>query len=203
MNIACRILFCKDIPKNWAIISALSTARRRLAMKKLIIPVMILTILSSPVTTLAATATAVIKGTKENAELLGSAHFKDTDEGLQVEISVFSTTPGLHGIHIHENGSCEDGGNAAGGHFNPDGVKHGFLATDSFAGAHAGDLGNIEVNQNGEGTLYMVVPGLTISGGKYNVEGRSVILHEKKDDFGQPTGNAGGRVGCGVIKTGE
>jgi len=172
-------------------------------MKKLLIPMMILIALSLPVTVLAATATAVIKGTKENSELLGSAHFKDTDEGLQVEVSVYGAAPGFHGIHIHEKGSCEDSGNAAGGHFNPDGVKHGFLATDGLVGAHAGDLGNIEVNQNGEGTLYMVVPGLTISGEKYNVEGKSVILHETKDDFGQPTGNAGGRVGCGVIKAGE
>ena len=172
-------------------------------MKKLITLAIMLIALSIPVTAFAATATAIIKGTKENSELLGSAHFKDTDEGLQVEVSIYGATPGLHGIHIHEKGSCEDGGNAAGGHFNPDSVKHGFLPTDGFLDAHAGDLGNIETNQSGEGTLYMVVPGLTISGGKYNVEGRSVILHEKKDDFGQPTGNAGGRVGCGVIKAGE
>ncbi|MBI3323135.1 MAG: superoxide dismutase family protein, partial [Candidatus Omnitrophica bacterium] len=30
--------------------------------------------------------------------------------------------------------------------------------------------------------------------------GRSLILHEKVDDFGQPLGNAGGRIGCGVIR---
>ncbi len=170
-------------------------------MKNLLISILILIVCSMPVQAFAGTATAVIKGTKQNSELLGSAHFKDTDEGLQVEVSVFGTTPGPHGIHIHEKGSCDDSGNAAGGHFNPDGVKHGFLTTDGFQGAHAGDLGNIDVNQNGEGTLYMVVPGLSIAGGKHNVEGKSVILHEKKDDFGQPTGNAGSRVGCGVIKT--
>ena len=172
-------------------------------MKKLFIAIMILIAFSIPMQALAATATAVIKGTKEDSELLGSAQFKETDEGLQVEVSVFGATPGPHGIHVHEKGSCDDAGNAAGGHFNPDGVKHGFLPTDGFQGAHAGDLGNIEIDKNGEGTLYMVLPGLTVSGGKHNVAGKSVILHEKKDDFGQPTGNAGSRVGCGVIKASE
>ena len=145
-------------------------------MKKLLILAMILVTSSISLQAFAATATAVIKGTKENSELLGSAHFKDTDEGLQVEVSVFGAAPGLHGIHIHETGSCEDGGNAAGGHFNPNGVKHGFLATDGFDGAHAGDLGNIEVNNSGEGTLYLVIPGLSISDGKYNIEGKSHTL---------------------------
>jgi Cu-Zn family superoxide dismutase len=31
------------------------------------------------------------------------------------------------------------------------------------------------------------------------VGGRAIILHEKMDDFSQPTGNAGGRIGCGTI----
>lgn len=172
-------------------------------MKKVVLVILTLAVLSFPVEILAATATAVIKGTKEGSELLGTANFKDTDEGLQAEISVSGAAPGPHGIHIHENGSCEDGGNAAGGHFNPDKAKHGFLLTDGFQAAHAGDLGNIDINPSGEGALFIMIPGLTVSGGTYNIEGKSVILHEKKDDFGQPTGNAGGRVGCGIIKASE
>ena len=35
--------------------------------------------------------------------------------------------------------------------------------------------------------------------GKNAILGRGVILHEKPDDFSQPTGNAGGRIACGVI----
>ncbi len=149
----------------------------------------------------AESAKAIIEGTSENSELIGVVRFQDSNEGLRAEVNIFGAAPGLHGIHIHENGSCEEGGNAAGGHYNPDKTKHGFLPTEGFAQSHAGDLGNIEINQDGEGTLLLIVPGLTISGGKYNVEGKSVILHEKKDDFGQPTGNAGGRVGCGIIQT--
>ncbi|HAJ61768.1 MAG TPA: superoxide dismutase family protein, partial [Cyanobacteria bacterium UBA8543] len=94
-----------------------------------------------------------------------------------------------------------DKGNAAKGHFNPDKVKHGFLPKDGFQNAHAGDFGNITISSDGKGTLSETVPGLTLSGPKYAIKGLSVILHEKADDFGQPLGNAGGRIGCGIITT--
>lgn len=172
-------------------------------MKNVWIPMAIIFAFITPAQALARTATAVIEGTEENSELFGTVHFQDTDEGLWVEANLFGAPPGLHGIHIHEHGSCEDQGNAADGHFNPEGVKHGFLATDGFEGAHAGDFGNIEINENGEGALYLILPGLTVDQGTHAIKGRAVILHEKEDDFGQPTGNAGGRIGCGVIKASE
>jgi Cu-Zn family superoxide dismutase len=35
-----------------------------------------------------------------------------------------------------------------------------------------------------------------------NPVGRAVVLHEKADDLtSQPSGNAGGRIACGVIET--
>ena len=148
----------------------------------------------------AANAKAILEGTSENSALVGVVRFQDTDEGLRTEVSIFGAEPGLHGIHIHEVGSCENGGNGAGGHFNPKQAKHGFLPTEGMMQAHAGDFGNIEINENGEGTLLLIIPELMVTGGEYNIEGKSVILHEKKDDFSQPTGNAGGRVGCGVIQ---
>ena len=160
-------------------------------------------LLFSPNQMFAATAKAIIQGTQEGSELLGSTDFQDTDEGLRVQVNIFGAPPGLHGIHIHENGSCEDQGNAAGSHFNPDNAKHGSLTANGLQGAHAGDLGNIEINDSGEGALFLVAPGLTVKEGKYAVDGRAVILHEKQDDFGQPTGNAGGRIGCGIIKAEE
>lgn len=169
-----------------------------LAMLKIFI--FLLSILCISNQAFAATAKAILEGTSENSELIGIVRFEDTDEGLRSEISIFGAEPGFHGIHIHENGGCSDSGNAAGGHYNPENVKHGFVPTEGFTQAHAGDFGNIEINENGEGILLLVIPGLTITGGKYNIEGKSVILHEKKDDFGQPTGNAGGRIGCGIIQ---
>ncbi len=147
----------------------------------------------------AASAAAEIKGTEPGSKISGTIIFQEKKGGLQVTTKISGAPAGLHGFHIHENGSCGDKGNAAGGHFNPDGVKHGLLRKDGFASAHAGDLGNVKIKANGKGGLKRFLPGLTLADGKYAVAGKSVILHEKQDDFGQPTGNAGGRIGCGVI----
>lgn len=142
---------------------------------------------------------ASLHGTQPVSKLSGTATLTPTTDGLRVVISVINAPPGLHGLHIHENGNCGNSGNDAGGHFNPDKVKHGFLPKDGFAGAHAGDLGNIEVHPDGTGTLSLTVSGLSLVDGPHAVAGRAIILHEKVDDFGQPTGNAGSRIGCGVI----
>lgn len=155
-----------------------------------------------PKSSWAETAIAKIKGTAEGSPITGEATFTETPVGVEVVVTVQNAPPGKHGFHIHENGSCADLGNAAGGHFNPDGVPHGYLASDGFEKAHAGDFGNIEVGPDGIGALEDVfIPGLSLKKSeKYSVPGRAVILHEKEDDFGQPTGNAGSRIGCGIIE---
>ncbi len=154
-------------------------------------------------TAFAKTATVDIKGTQEGSKISGKVVLTEIPEGLKVNAEVQNVTPGKHGFHIHEKGVCADGGKAAGGHYNPDGAPHGLLIKDGFTHAHAGDLGNIEVGADGTGKLSETVPSLSLSTGKYDVAGKSIILHEKEDDFGQPTGNAGGRVGCGVIEVKE
>lgn len=147
----------------------------------------------------AETGKAALHGTTEGSSVSGTALLTETPEGLKVTVSVEHVSPGQHGLHVHQFGRCDDGGQAAGGHYNPDGVKHGYLPNDGFEQAHAGDLGNIEVGDDGTGTLELIVPNLRLSGGRYTVGGRSIILHDKVDDFGQPLGNAGSRIGCGVI----
>lgn len=148
----------------------------------------------------AQTATVDLKATKEGSAISGTVRLEEVPEGLRVSADVKGALPGKHGFHFHENGSCADEGKAAGGHFNPDGVVHGLLVKDGHSHAHAGDMGNIEIDPDGTGKLETTLPGLSLSEGKYNVSGRAIILHEKEDDFGQPTGNAGGRVGCGVVE---
>lgn len=144
-------------------------------------------------------ARAVIESTKEGPPILGTAELNETEAGLEVQIQLFNVEPGQHGLHIHQYGDCSEGGNAAGGHFNPDDVPHGFLPKDGLAKAHPGDMGNIEIGPDGSGSLTVVLPEVTLSVGPYSVGGRAIVLHEQLDDFGQPTGNAGGRIGCGPI----
>ena len=164
--------------------------------------VLVLLLITAPLSACAAEhGEAVIMGTQPGSKISGMATLTPVAEGLKVSVQVANVPPGMHGLHFHEQGACGDTGNAAGGHYNPDKVKHGFLPKDGFTGAHAGDLGNIEVGPDGTGTLELTIQGLTLSGGPHNVDGRAIILHEKPDDFGQPTGNAGARIGCGVITT--
>jgi len=149
----------------------------------------------------AAEAVAEIKPTLAGSPIAGEAVFEEKNGGLDVAVTLVNVTPGKHGFHIHENGSCDDEGKAAGSHFNPDAVAHGMASKDGFEHAHAGDFGNIEIDADGFGTLDFFMPGLTLTdmNSKYNVVGRAVIVHEKEDDFGQPLGNAGGRIACGII----
>lgn len=144
---------------------------------------------------------ALIQGTSAYPELSGELLFYETSTGLKIIGKLINTPPGVHGFHIHEFGSCAEEGKAAGGHYNPDGVNHGDLLTDSFEHAHAGDLGNVMVADNGTAVWEQTFPGLSLSSGHYSVVGRSVILHADPDDFSQPTGNAGARIGCGTIRS--
>ena len=147
----------------------------------------------------AQTGQAMLQPTTDDSPVSGQVVFTETPEGLDIVVDVSGVSPGAHGLHIHQFGRCDDGGKAAGGHYNPDNAPHGFAPKDSFEHAHPGDLGNITIGDNGIGHLELTVPGLSLIEGDYPVAGRAVVLHEKADDFGQPTGNAGGRIGCGSI----
>ena len=146
-------------------------------------------------------AKAVITGTDPESALAGTVDFVETGGGVQVVAHLSNVAPaGKHGFHIHENGSCDDSGKAAGGHFNPGAVQHGLLPKDGAEMAHSGDMGNIEIDEAGNGTLTIYMPGLSLTNGGADITGKAVIVHEKEDDFSQPTGNAGGRIGCGIIE---
>ncbi len=145
-------------------------------------------------------AKAVIGGTATNSIIIGAAKLVEEKGGVTIDAQVANVPPGKHGFHIHENGSCADEGKAAGGHFNPDAVMHGYMPKDGHKHSHLGDMGNVEIGSDGMGIVHVFLPKASLSKGKYNVMGRAIILHEKEDDFGQPTGNAGGRIACGVIE---
>ncbi len=149
----------------------------------------------------AAQATAKMTPTSDVSTVNGEVKFTETPEGLHIKAEIKGLEPGSqHGFHIHEKGDCSDFGKAAGGHYNPDATAHGYLPKDGPMLAHAGDFGNLTGNKNGEAGVDMIVPRLNLTGETYNISKLALIVHEKADDYGQPTGNAGGRVACGVVE---
>ena len=143
-------------------------------------------------------AVAMVHGTKGNEKVHGIIKFTDTGNGVRVMAHVTGLEPNSeHGFHIHEFGDCTDMEKAmsTGGHFNPDKHQHG-KAGD--ANAHPGDMGNIKADATGMAMAEITLPAASLTG-KNAILGRGVIVHEKPDDYSQPTGNAGGRIACGVI----
>jgi superoxide dismutase, Cu-Zn family len=111
--------------------------------------------------------------------------------------------PGLHGFHLHTTGSCvRPDFTSAGGHLNPLGKEHGSLNAD---GRHVGDLPNLEIKSGGSGSLTADLPGTRadIVRWLFDGDGTAVVVHAEADDYRtDPTGNAGGRIACGVLKRG-
>ena len=104
-----------------------------------------------------------------------------------------------HAIHIHEKGDCSAAdASSAGGHFNPSASPHGKVDSGAH---HGGDMNNIVADAEGVARVDVHAAGVTLGGGAANdVAGKAVIVHASADDYKtQPTGNAGGRMACGVI----
>jgi Cu-Zn family superoxide dismutase len=135
---------------------------------------------------------------RSGSSVTGFVEVKPMGDGVHVTVRVANATPGKHGLHFHENGDCSaPDATSAGGHWNPDGVSHGAPDADPH---HAGDLGNIEVGEDGTGTASVHLAGFTIAPGDHSVMGKAMIVHETEDDLtSQPSGNAGSRIACGVI----
>jgi Cu-Zn family superoxide dismutase len=136
---------------------------------------------------------------RAGTEVSGTVTFTQTGEGVVVVAKIAGVSPGLHGFHLHEKGDCSAPDfTSTGGHFNPTGDPHGG-PDDTIR--HAGDFGNILVEEDGTGRLELLTSMLTVDPDAENtVIGRAVILHEGEDDLeSQPTGAAGARLACGTV----
>lgn len=143
-------------------------------------------------------AIAVLHPTEGN-KVTGTLRFEPIADGkIHITGAVGGLIPNAEqAIHIHEFGDCSaPDATSAGGHYNPEHHEH---ALPTQPERHAGDLGNLKANAEGVATLDLTVDNITINGVKNPILGRGVIVHAKLDDGGQPTGNAGARVACGVI----
>ncbi|WOL05408.1 superoxide dismutase [Canna indica] len=145
-------------------------------------------------------AVAVLKGT---SSVEGVVTLVQENEGpTTVKVRVTGLTPGLHGFHLHEYGDTTNGCISTGPHFNPNKKTHGAPEDDV---RHAGDLGNIVANADGVADATIVDNQIPLSGPN-SVVGRAFVVHELEDDLGKgghelslTTGNAGGRLACGVV----
>lgn len=133
---------------------------------------------------------------------VGTATFAPSKGGVKVSVEVADLPPGTHGIHIHAVAKCEPPDfKSAGGHFNPTGKKHGLHSPE---GAHAGDLPNLAVGEDGKARASFTARGATLEDGKgslFGPEGTSLVIHADPDDGKtDPAGNSGARIACGVIE---
>jgi superoxide dismutase, Cu-Zn family len=135
---------------------------------------------------------------------IGSAELRQDGDAVRLTVSVSGMRSGEHGIHFHQNGSCEHAGGeafgGAGGHFAPGGRQHGL---ENQQGPHEGDLQNLVVGADGTGRLETTTNRVSLTGGANALSrsgGTSIVVHADPDDQRtDPSGNSGARLACGVI----
>lgn len=91
---------------------------------------------------------------------------------------------------------------STGGHYNPDRLHHGAREDQV---RHVGDLGNVVADAAGRVSTSFSDKVITLFGAR-SIVGRAIVVHLDEDDLGKTdhpdshkTGNAGGRVACGII----
>jgi len=147
-----------------------------------------------------AKAVCVLKSEKVN----GVVNFVQEGDAVKLSGEISGLAPGQHGFHVHQFGDNTDGCTSAGPHYNPDGCTHG-APTDDKGSRHAGDLGNVVAGDDGVAKIDITDSMISLTGER-SVLGRTMVIHADVDDLGQgghelskTTGNAGGRLACGVI----
>jgi len=145
-------------------------------------------------------ASAKLFTTADNKEI-GSAKFYQLADGkmkMDLEIDYPKRADSTVAVHFHEHGDCSNMGENTHGHWNPTKENHGKWGSAAY---HSGDIGNIQLDGKGHGTLSVTTDRWSIDTDNVkNIIGRGIIVHGGTDDYTtQPTGNSGPRVGCGVI----
>jgi Cu-Zn family superoxide dismutase len=149
-----------------------------------------------------AAPSAAVEIQDASGSLRATGTLKQNADGIAVHIEAHGMKPGSYGIHVHAVGQCAGPGfTTAGGHWNPTGKQHG---RDNPMGMHEGDLPNLVIGSDGNGTLDAVIAGGMLNDGPaalLDADGAAVVIHAAADDYKtDPSGNSGARVACGVVQ---
>ncbi len=144
---------------------------------------------------------------------VGTVSFQQEAGKVVVRVDIppnIALTPGLHGMHVHDVGSCAGPAfTSAGGHYNPGGVGHG---------SHAGDMPSLLVLDDGTAMAEFATDRFAIAD-LFDADGSAIIVHAAPDNFANiptryqsttegvfgpdsatlGTGDAGARAACGVV----
>ncbi len=140
---------------------------------------------------------------KSNSKTSGHVDFIQEGSNVKMIVNIAGLPANsVHGFHIHEFGDCRaPDATSAGSHFTAHDEPHGAPGAGQH---HTGDLGNIQSNAQGKVEKEDTYSHFSLTGRANSIIGRSLVVHEKADDLtSQPTGDAGGRIACGVIGVSE
>ncbi len=139
--------------------------------------------------------------TRANGVPAGTVQLLARGDQLSLAVVVTGLPEGPHGFHLHTTGTCEAPDFlSAGGHLNPTGKDHGAMSP---GGSHLGDLPNLEVVSGAvtSTTIDLDDDRAQILSWIFDDDGTAVVIHADADDYRtDPTGNAGSRIACGVLK---
>jgi Cu-Zn family superoxide dismutase len=146
-------------------------------------------------------AVCVLSGPSDGVAGVISFH-QDGSGPTSVEGEIKGLVPGKHGFHVHALGDTTNGCMSTGPHFNPKNLEHGAPEDEI---RHAGDLGNVIAGDDGVAKVSLKDVQIPLAGAN-SIIGRAVVVHADVDDLGKgghelskSTGNAGGRLACGII----
>jgi len=136
---------------------------------------------------------------------IGRIELEDSQYGLVIKPDLSGLTPGLHGLHVHQNPNCgptnNNGevvpGGAAGGHYDPENTgRH----EGPYGDGHLGDLPNLMVEHDGSVSIPVLAPRVKLG----DIRDRSLMIHAGADRYTghmkHTHGKGGARMYCGVIQ---
>lgn len=136
-------------------------------------------------------------------EVVGTFALVQEPAGVKLTVEASNLPPGFHGLHVHAVGRCEAPFASAGGHLAAAGQDHAH---------HAGDLPDLLVNPDRRAFIAVTTARFRLQD-LSDADGSAIIIHADPDNHANiparyrpaadpgtlATGDAGGRIACGVI----